>query len=330
MHKLLSICIPTYNRGKILEESLVRLTSERLFVETDDIEIIVSDNASPDNTQEICERFASIFPTKLIYYRQRENLGASVNMTALMKMAQGEFVKIQNDNFYFIPNALEQMCGFIRSMTRDKPVVFWGSRHIPYCQAGVFSFKSHDEMLELLSYYTTWFGGFGFWKTDRDRVLEIHEKYCNTLLPQVAILWTLFDEKKFGVVDNRELLSDEHSTEVIKGGYNIAEVFGKVYLGMLREHMGDGKISKRAYEKEKKRVFKDIIFFKYNDFLRAHAFIKGHYFSYTADFHRNLYYWVSFLYWPLCKFVSLLPRRLRYGSKDIFLKFKSLLSRAGT
>ena len=182
-------------------------------------------------------------------------------------------------------------------------------------------------MLELISYYTTWLCGFGFWRKDRDRVLEIHRKYCNTLLPQVAILWFLFGEKKFGVVDNREILSDEHSTTIRKGGYNVAEVFGKVYLGMLREHMGEGKISKSAYEKEKKRIFSDFIFFKYNDFLRAHAFKKGHYFSYTADFHRNWYYWVSFLYWPICKFASLLPKRLRYMSKDIFLKFRSLLSR---
>ncbi len=323
MHKLISICIPTYNRGKILEESLVRMTSERLFVETDDIEILVADNASPDSTQEICERFASRFPTKFIYYRQKENLGPSLNMTTLMKMAKGEFIKFQNDNFYFIPNTFDQMYDVIRDAAKDKPVVFFGSRHVPYCQAGVFSFKSHDEMLELLSYYTTWLGGFGFWKTDRDRVLEIHEKYCDTLLPQVAILWALFDEKKLGIIDNRELLSDEHSVEIIKGGYNVAEVFGKVYLGMLREHMGEGRISKRAYEKEKKRTFHDIIFFKYNDFLRAHAFTKGHYFSHTVDFHRNVYYWASFLYWPLCKFVSLLPKRVRYISKDVFLKFKS-------
>ena len=330
MNKLISICIPTYNRGKILEDSLSHITAERMFLETDEIEIIVADNVSPDNTQEICERFAANFPGKVIYYRQKENHGTPGNMTTLMKMAKGDFIKFQNDNFYFHPGALERMCNFIRSKQKDKPVVFFGSGHMPYCPAGVFPFKSHDEMLELLSYYTTWLGGFGFWKLDRDHVLKIHEKYCDTLLPQVAILWALFDEKKSGVVDNRELLSDEHSTEIKKGGYNIAEVFGKDYLGMLREHMGNGRISKRAYEKEKKRIFQDFIFFKYHDFLRAHAFTKGHYFSYTADFHRNLYYWVSFLYWPVCKFVSLLPKRLRYASKDIFLKLKSQLSRPGT
>ena len=328
MSKLISICIPTYNRGKILEDSLSFITAEKTFLETDEIEIIVADNASPDNTQEICERFAAKFPGKFIYHRQKENLGTSVNMTTLMKMAKGEFIKFQNDNFYFIPGALENVCALIRREIADKPVVFFGSAHIPYCQSGVFSFKSHDEMLELLSYYTTWLCGFGFWREDRDRVLEIHRKYCDTLLPQVAILWFLFDEKKCGVVDNRELLSDEHSTTIIKGGYNVAEVFGKVYLGMLREHIGDDKISKHAYEKEKKRIFNDFIFFKYHDFLRAHAFTKGHYFSYTADFHSNLYYWVSFLYWPICKFASLLPKHLRYICKDVFLKCKSLLPRS--
>ena len=326
MNKLISICIPTYNRGRILEDSLAHITSEKIFLETNDIEIVVADNASPDNTQEICERFAAKFPDKFIYHRQNQNLGTSKNMTTLMELAHGNYIKFLNDNFFFLPGKLEDVCRLIRQQEKDAPVLSFGSGHAPYCPHEVVRVESHNQMLELLSYYATWLGGFGFWQKDLNKALAVHKQYSDTLLPQVVVLWELFDDKRKGVIDNRELYDEKYS-QISKGGYNVAEVFSKVYLGMIKNYVGENKISEAAYEKEKKRLFYDYLFFRYNDFLHANSFSKGHWFAYTADFHGNLYYWVSFLYWPICKFASLLPKRLRYMSKDVFLKLKSLLSR---
>ena len=50
----LSICIATYNRAGLLREALTNLTE----VCDDDIEIVVSDNASPDDTQGVINSFA--------------------------------------------------------------------------------------------------------------------------------------------------------------------------------------------------------------------------------------------------------------------------------
>lgn len=52
---LLSICIPTYNRSTYLEEALCNIINDTSF--SDDIEIIISDNASTDNTQEIVSKY---------------------------------------------------------------------------------------------------------------------------------------------------------------------------------------------------------------------------------------------------------------------------------
>lgn len=40
---LLSICIPTYNRAKYLDITLNRITQEDIFLNTDKIEIVISD-----------------------------------------------------------------------------------------------------------------------------------------------------------------------------------------------------------------------------------------------------------------------------------------------
>ena len=54
---LLSICIPTYNRAEILDKSLESITKQDIFQKTDEVEIIVSDNCSQDNTHNIVHKY---------------------------------------------------------------------------------------------------------------------------------------------------------------------------------------------------------------------------------------------------------------------------------
>jgi glycosyltransferase involved in cell wall biosynthesis len=54
---LLSICIPTFNRAYILEKTLHSIVSQKIFQDTNEIEVIVSDNCSSDNTFEIVNKY---------------------------------------------------------------------------------------------------------------------------------------------------------------------------------------------------------------------------------------------------------------------------------
>ena len=69
---ILSICIPTYNRAQYLEVSLDALIVE-LQDFSDQVEIVVSDNASTDTTREIVERAKMRF-AHISYSRNEENL----------------------------------------------------------------------------------------------------------------------------------------------------------------------------------------------------------------------------------------------------------------
>ncbi len=68
--KFLSICIPTYNHAEHLETMLARLTSLTAF-RGDEVEIVISDNASTDATQSVGERFAAKFPGQVNYLKLR-------------------------------------------------------------------------------------------------------------------------------------------------------------------------------------------------------------------------------------------------------------------
>jgi abequosyltransferase len=54
---LLSICIPTYNREKYLRRLLDSIVFQKEFIDTNDVEIVIADNASTDSTEELVNEY---------------------------------------------------------------------------------------------------------------------------------------------------------------------------------------------------------------------------------------------------------------------------------
>jgi len=101
---LLSICIPTYNRAHLLESALYSLAPQ-VKAASPDVELIVSDNCSTDNTQEIVERAREWGPIR--YYRNTQNEGAARNILRLTnELASGEFAWILCDDDLVRPDGV--------------------------------------------------------------------------------------------------------------------------------------------------------------------------------------------------------------------------------
>ncbi|MBZ0220401.1 MAG: glycosyltransferase [Candidatus Methylomirabilis sp.] len=84
----LSIGLPVYNGARYLFCCLDSILSQSY----EDFELIISDNASTDSTQDICLKYASK-DKRIKYFRNPRNLGASVNFNATFHKSQGEFFK---------------------------------------------------------------------------------------------------------------------------------------------------------------------------------------------------------------------------------------------
>ena len=83
---LVSIGLPTYNRAA----TLGRAIESALTQHYQNIELIVSDNASTDETQAICAEFCRS-DGRVHYLRQKTNRGSVSNFRAVLERAQGEF-----------------------------------------------------------------------------------------------------------------------------------------------------------------------------------------------------------------------------------------------
>lgn len=113
---LLTIAVPTYNRAYLLESFYSRLY-EILKNYPDKCEVLVSNNASNDNTSEICERWIAAFKNiaSYRYIEQPINLGVAKNIVHLFEQAKGEYLillpdddEIVAENFSTIIEILEK------------------------------------------------------------------------------------------------------------------------------------------------------------------------------------------------------------------------------
>lgn len=117
--KLLSICIPTYNRADCLKRLLNSIVSQALQFR-DNIEICISNNSSTDNTREVIMIFKGKYPDLIRYNENKENLGAERNFLKVFGMAEGKFTWACSDDDLLVENGLGKVIEFIRENKDEK------------------------------------------------------------------------------------------------------------------------------------------------------------------------------------------------------------------
>jgi len=104
----ISICIPTYQGETYLQEALDSILAQ----DFQDIEVIISDDASSDATLDIAERFKSVaaFPVH-IHKHTPQGIGANWNHS--VSLAKGEYIKFLFQDDVLLPGCLNAMCNFL-------------------------------------------------------------------------------------------------------------------------------------------------------------------------------------------------------------------------
>ncbi|MEO5364881.1 MAG: glycosyltransferase [Magnetococcus sp. WYHC-3] len=102
MAPLLSVCIPTFNRG-----SYLRSTLESIVTQMDSrVEVVISDNASTDDTEQIVAALAATSAHRIVYSRAAENQGADRNYLRSVELATGSYCWLFGSDDIMKPGAL--------------------------------------------------------------------------------------------------------------------------------------------------------------------------------------------------------------------------------
>jgi len=248
---ILSICIPTWNRAKFLEQSLIRFTEQIDGVDSSELELYVSDNCSDDSTPEVVNKYiAKGLP--ITYNRNESNLGAAGNFVKCMQWASGKYILLLGDDDILKQGALK----YILDILRGKD---YGLIHLKQCiknEGEPVVYTDLEEYFKKISYWFTFMSGCIFRK---DIVEYIDaEKYIGTHLLQMPYYLTSATKGKENLLVNRQILEaglDSSSN----GGYNFYEVFVKNYLNIWHEFVDNGSITEPCYEYLKKDIYVNFI-----------------------------------------------------------------------
>lgn len=322
---LLSICIPTYNRADYLLATLQTIVSQNVFNDTNDIEVVISDNHSTDNTRDIAQLLIEKYSSKIRYFKPENHIEADLNFEFVLKQAQGCYLKLNNDTLKHIDGSLDMMLHYIKKYKSNKAHLIFNFNGAK--TPSVYENINADEVLMQMSTGITWIANFGIWRHDLSKI-ENFTRCSHLKLCQVDICFRLIElNQNPTVIVNHDLnkANDPYS----KGGYNLYEVFLKNYLYILNEYCEKGLLSKKSIAIEKQKLLFN--FFSYwklqiaQNYQRYHFETNGgfvlllQYYSPIDILKFYAQFWKSSILFQIKRFI----KRMLGKFIDLYLKIKN-------
>ena len=115
MSARVSIGMPLYNAERFVESALDSILAQTFT----DFELIISDNASTDRTEEICRRYAAA-DARIAYSRNPRNMGATYNYNRTFELATGEYFRHAAYDDLLAPTNIERC---VEALDRQPEVV---------------------------------------------------------------------------------------------------------------------------------------------------------------------------------------------------------------
>ncbi|MEE3715450.1 FkbM family methyltransferase [Tumidithrix elongata RA019] len=140
---LVSIGLPVYNGEKFVRQSLDSLVTQSYPC----FELIISDNASTDLTQEICLEYAAKYP-QIKYFRNLNNLGATYNFNHVLELSTGEYFMWASCDDLWEPSYVSTMVDLLH--TTPKAVLAFSTLDSITYENGDFV-KAYPDILEIPS-----------------------------------------------------------------------------------------------------------------------------------------------------------------------------------
>jgi abequosyltransferase len=236
---VLTIIIPTYNRSKNLR-ILLRVLREETSGLRDDVAVIVSDNASPDDTPQVVAEAANGWPT-LVSYRHQANVGPENNFLHGVRAVRTRWFWILGDDDLPKRGLIAKIVTLLRE--RQPALVYMQSEWVKLVERpeqgrpmGELQIANLDALnfAKAIHVWVTYISGIII---DRERLEfalqgQSIDRYNATSLVHLGWVLPIFRTTgPFIIVRNDCILATAGNT----GGYNLLRVFGRNFQHIVKE-----------------------------------------------------------------------------------------------
>lgn len=241
---LLSICIPTFNRSAYLKNSLNSIIGQKEF-QKGYVEIVVSDNASTDDTQVIVKEYMSRYEN-IKYFKNIENV-RDQNFALSLRRGKGLYRKLSNDTFLFCPGSLKYICNLIRKYEKTREVLCFLDGKGKDLKKDIVKCTDFDQFVRTVNNLAYWTGPFGLWDNECEEITKDFSG-CELMLWQCQKLYNMMIFKRKAVFINKRLFF----VQEVSGkdmSYGLYQVLHLNFLSILNYYVSEDQLSQETYEK---------------------------------------------------------------------------------
>lgn len=267
---LVTIGVPTYNRPK----GLVRSLDHILLQTYSNLEIIISDNCSTDDTvQQIIKEYAEK-DNRIKPFRQKENIGLEANFNFVFSKASADYFIWMSDDDYFDSNYIEEC---IKELSQNPEYVlcsgvahYYTGSHFLFTEK-MFFVNQKSPFLRLFTYFSNVDKNGSFYGVFRNRLLQekpigLHIGCDWSFMAKLAILGKLTYTTKTSYHRSAEGNSETKKKMINKFGFNkLQALFFETYSAYtIATNIFNDTTVARSFSYLQKKVITTIIFFQIN------------------------------------------------------------------
>ncbi len=200
-----SVLITTYNRAQLLYGAVMAALAQ----DYPNMEIVVSDNASTDNTEAIVRSLQESH-SNILYHRNGTNVGSHLNHDIILRLATGEWVVFVSDDDYLdCPSFISDSIKTIDSYGKDK---------VAFLQTGI---NVLHESTNDIKYIAPDIDGDTEYINGKKYFLNYFKKpffsFTTTILKRdLALRFPIFNEKHYGTDVELALLMSLHGDVILQ------------------------------------------------------------------------------------------------------------------
>lgn len=161
-----SVVIPIYNVEDYIEETILSVVNQTIGFE-ENIQMILVNDGSPDNSEEICLKYKNKYPNNIIYVKQ-ENAGVSAARNNGVNYIEGKYVNFLDSDDKWDLDAFEKVYKFFESKYNE----------IDLIACRIHLFEGQEGFKHALDY-----------KFNKDKIVDIFEDYDNIQLSSASVFF---------------------------------------------------------------------------------------------------------------------------------------------
>lgn len=197
----LSVGLPVFNGEKYLRQALDSILNQTYKP----FELIISDNASTDKTQKICQEYAGM-DDRIKYFRNKSNIGAPGNYNLTFRLSRGKYFKWTAYDDLLAPEYLEKC---VKVLDTDSSVVLCHSLVGCIDENGILvgdydsrtlhrisSAKPHERFRDLISPKNTCWAIHAVMRSSSLRKTHLHGDYLDAdrnLLAELGLMGRFYE-----------------------------------------------------------------------------------------------------------------------------------------